>query len=101
MLIIEERGQEHFNKVVAEATRRGLTHRLLRQLAYLNGYNDDRNDGSGRMNVVLGYDGAAMSFSVTWVMTKTGQAWMHGGLIFHPDYVGNEPQQTGDWSVHT
>lgn len=36
--------------------------------------------------------------SFFWKHKRSGY---HGGLIFHADYYGNEPQPVGTWSIHT
>lgn len=106
MLVIPEQAQGHFISVMRQATERGLLHKLLAKLQYLNTYGDPECCGKAR--VMLGYDGADMSFSVTWKHPygeadgeRVWRVWMRGGLVFHPDYSGGAPTGGGDWSVHT
>jgi len=104
--MIEISNVDYFSDVVVEATKRGLLHKLLRQLNYLNCYGTKRNaygedvsNNGGEddsMRVELGYDFAQMSFGIAWKkLDKDGkwQVWMVGGLIFH--------ESSQDWSCHT
>jgi hypothetical protein len=47
MIIVDDRCQEHFDKVVAEAGKMGLADKLWRSLEYLSGYGC-QNDPSER-----------------------------------------------------
>lgn len=104
--MIEVTNPDYFAGVLAEAAKRGLLHKLLQQLQYLNCYGNKNNrfneevSNDGRecdtTRVELGYDFAEMSFSILWKrMSKSGEweAWMNGGLIFH--------EASENWSCHT
>lgn len=101
--------QEHFDRVVAEAARRGLMPELQKQLDYLGSYGCHIIPNNTRCD--LGYDFAPMSFSfLMYVLDgKEYKPWFNGGLIFHPGVTGPDQSlscelvgsDTPHWSVHT
>lgn len=104
--MLEIHNKEYAADVLAEATRKGLLPKLLKQLNYLMCYGQKHtfsegvvsNDGSDDdgTRVTIGHDFAPLSFSIMWERRDTGgdwQFWMNGGLIFH--------EGSQDWSCHT
>lgn len=99
---------EHLHKVLGELEAQPdgeeLLEKLEQQFKYLNNYNP------GRFDVHLGYDWAKWSFSLLWTLRKTDEAYMNGGLIYHPGARGEAddslsvelvPGREPHWSVHT
>src|SRR5689334_389736 len=89
MLIIRERDQAYFRRVVDFACAKGLAESLFAQLLFLHTHGDP--DATGRSEVVLSRDFAPASFSLAWCKPSPNgdkDVLMQGGLIFHGDQSG-------------
>lgn len=113
--------QQHYDRVVTFAEKKGLKKFLDERLEYLKTYGDPEQDG--RVVVELYFDWAPASFSVRWLKKRpdgTFEHWFIGGLIYHgdqggwadkpsahidplavrlEDHFGTPPENP--WSVHT
>jgi hypothetical protein len=120
MLIIPERTEAYFRRVVEFACAKGLAEALFERLHYLHTYAD--HELTGRVETELLPDFAPASFGFTmWWRTKTGdrEYLQNGGLVYHGDQSGwrlrdrtplTAPQPTfavllcpseNPWSIHT
>jgi len=82
--MLEIKNQQHYDRVVAFADKKGLRAALDEQLTWLRKFAD--NEEKGLCVVELGFDFAAASFSLLW--KRNGEVWMNGALVYHGDQTG-------------